>query len=358
MIAAMATTRRADMFTADGKPSDDDPRENGPTLGDERTTLVESLRCQRLTLEMKCSGLDAEAMARRSVEPSTMSLFDASDVVEKTLTERLVEARPDLFDDLGRVWLVDRQFLGFDLIEKLARGAHLVMRVKSDVKLDRVQWLPDGSYLARLHSRRRKRHILLGVVEYDITLDSGVSELFCLATTLLDHQQYPAEEIAGLYKQRWSASETTIGENKSTITDAGPSRGPILRSKEPDLARQEVWAWLTAAQLVRKAAHATTRTTTGVSTDQISFTTVRREATRSMTQSRVTATTCPDALAAAADDTARAALANRVTINRDRHSERRQKHRPKFPHTSTTKPTTHGPHTINPSKPPANADTS
>jgi hypothetical protein len=75
MIAAMATTRRADMFTADGKPSDDDPREHGPRLGDERTTLVESLRRQRLTLEMKCAGLDAEAMARRSVEPSTMSLL-------------------------------------------------------------------------------------------------------------------------------------------------------------------------------------------------------------------------------------------------------------------------------------------
>jgi len=75
MIADMATTRRADMFTADGKPSDDDPRENGPRLGDERTTLVEALRYQRLTLEMKCSGLDPEAMARRSVQPSTMSLL-------------------------------------------------------------------------------------------------------------------------------------------------------------------------------------------------------------------------------------------------------------------------------------------
>ncbi|MBM0237406.1 DUF664 domain-containing protein [Micromonospora sp. ATA32] len=63
------------MFTADGKPFDDDPRENGPALGDERTTLVEALRCQRLTLELKCSGLDAEAMAWRSVEPSTMSLL-------------------------------------------------------------------------------------------------------------------------------------------------------------------------------------------------------------------------------------------------------------------------------------------
>jgi hypothetical protein len=71
----MATSRRADMFTEDGNPSDDDPRESGPTLGDERTTLVESLRCQRFTLELKCAGLDAEAMARRSVEPSTMSLL-------------------------------------------------------------------------------------------------------------------------------------------------------------------------------------------------------------------------------------------------------------------------------------------
>ena len=71
----MATARRADMFTADGNPSDDDPREHGPTLGDERATLVESLRCQRLTLEMKCADLDAEAMARRSVPPSTMSLL-------------------------------------------------------------------------------------------------------------------------------------------------------------------------------------------------------------------------------------------------------------------------------------------
>ena len=70
-MAAMATSRRADMFI----DLADDPREEGPRLGDERSTLVEALRCQRLTLEMKCAGLDAEAMARRAVEPSTMSLL-------------------------------------------------------------------------------------------------------------------------------------------------------------------------------------------------------------------------------------------------------------------------------------------
>jgi hypothetical protein len=75
MMIMSTTRRRADMFTEDGRPSDADPREHGPRLGDERTTLVEALRCQRLTLEMKCAGLDAEALARRAVEPSTMSLL-------------------------------------------------------------------------------------------------------------------------------------------------------------------------------------------------------------------------------------------------------------------------------------------
>ena len=63
------------MFTEDGKPSDDDPREHRTRLGDERVTLTEALRCERLTLELKCEGLDAEQMARRAVEPSTLSLL-------------------------------------------------------------------------------------------------------------------------------------------------------------------------------------------------------------------------------------------------------------------------------------------
>ncbi len=53
----------------------DDPREDGPAITDERSALTESLRCARLTFEIKCEGLDAEQMARRSVEPSTMSLL-------------------------------------------------------------------------------------------------------------------------------------------------------------------------------------------------------------------------------------------------------------------------------------------
>ncbi|MER7625360.1 DinB family protein [Streptomyces sp. NPDC126503] len=54
---------------------DDDPRETEVETLDERGKLLESLRHFRLTIEMKCAGLDAGQMARRSVPPSTMSLL-------------------------------------------------------------------------------------------------------------------------------------------------------------------------------------------------------------------------------------------------------------------------------------------
>jgi len=54
---------------------DADPRADPPTRGDERATLLGFLRWQRDTLELKCSGLDAASLARRAVEPSTMSLL-------------------------------------------------------------------------------------------------------------------------------------------------------------------------------------------------------------------------------------------------------------------------------------------
>ena len=71
MMAGMPTQKFPDMWV----DPEADPREGGPTLGDERATLVDYLRCQRLTLEMKCSDLDAADLARRSVAPSPMSLL-------------------------------------------------------------------------------------------------------------------------------------------------------------------------------------------------------------------------------------------------------------------------------------------
>ncbi|WP_405614988.1 MULTISPECIES: DinB family protein [unclassified Streptomyces] len=55
---------------------DDDPRNSeGNSPDGELATLRDFLTNYRITLRMKCEGLDAEQLARRSVPPSTMSLL-------------------------------------------------------------------------------------------------------------------------------------------------------------------------------------------------------------------------------------------------------------------------------------------
>jgi hypothetical protein len=83
-----------------------------------------------------------------------------------------------------------------------------------------------------------------------------------------------------------------------------------------------------------------------VTTDQISFTAMRREVNRSMVQTLVTATTSPAVLAALAEAASRAALGTLIVTGRQRHSGRRHKSRPGFPHTQVTTPTVTGPVTI------------
>jgi uncharacterized damage-inducible protein DinB len=67
MIADMSI----DMFV----DPDSDPRIDPPAEANERATLVAFLRWHRDTLELKCSGLDVADLARRSVDPSTLSLL-------------------------------------------------------------------------------------------------------------------------------------------------------------------------------------------------------------------------------------------------------------------------------------------
>ena len=222
-------------------------------------------------------------------------------------------------------------------------------------------WLPDGSRMTWLNAPSGKEEDRLPVraAEHNAVLPRGdgqdgeeVSETCTLITTLLDHQAAPAAAVRKTYLTRWSASETTFGEGKTTITGAGNrTSGPVLRSGSPRLVIQEAWAWLTAAQLARASAAAALhgeaaqaralRRKDGdlVTADEESFTTVRHHAIRSMASSQVTASSSLDALAAAADAAARAALHTLNAAGRERHSPRVQKARPKFRHTTAAKKT-------------------
>ena len=283
---------------------------------------------------------------------------------EQALLARLIRRRPDLF--AGRVFTFDRNFPGHAIITAiLDAGGHVVARAKSDLALPLAPgggWLADGSRLSWLNAPSGKEadRLPVRVAEHNAVLPCGdgqeVSETCTLITTLLDHETVSAEQVRGAYQSRWTASETTFGEDKTTITGAGDrTSGPVLRSGSPRLVIEEFWAWMTATQLVRASAAASLDTPAAgaralrrrqdsgpVTADQVSFTAARQNAIRSMTQSRATAGTSLAALAALAEDTSRAVLHTLTVTSRRRHSPRAQKARPAFPHTAGTKKTVTG----------------
>ena len=285
---------------------------------------------------------------------------------EQTLLKRLVRRRPELF--AGRVTCFDRNFPGHDLIAAiLDAGGHVIARVKEGISLGFEDvpgrgWLPDGSRMTWLNAPSGKKADRLPVraAEHNVTMPGAggqeqVSQTCTIITTLLDHEAAPAGEVREAYLTRWSAAETTFGEDKTTITGAGNrTSGPVLRSGCPRLVIQEAWAWLAGTQLVRageaaalRSGHAATRALRRrnrvmVTADEESFTAGRHHAIRSMASTQVTATSSLEALAAAADSAARACLHTLNIPGRQRHSGRAQKARPKFPHASATKATVTG----------------
>ena len=156
----------------------------------------------------------------------------------------------------GMLCLADRNFFGFDLWKKArATGADLLWRVKKNLRLPCEKRLPDGSYLSTIYRsdqdrRRGANGIRVRVIEY--TLDGVVDaeSIYRLVTSILDPDQAPAKELAALYHERWEI-ETALDELKTHL------RGSkiVLRSKTPDLVRQEFYGLMMTHFAVRGLMH-------------------------------------------------------------------------------------------------------
>jgi len=92
-----------------------------------------------------------------------------------------------------------------------------------------------GAFYRRLSARAGKSKAVTATARSGRVKTSRMRVL----TTLLDHQAFPAAEIAVLYAERWQI-EIAFLHLKKTVR--GPRRP--LRGQSPDLARQEAWALL------------------------------------------------------------------------------------------------------------------
>jgi Insertion element 4 transposase N-terminal/Transposase DDE domain len=156
----------------------------------------------------------------------------------------------------GMLCLADRGFFGFEMWKQAAAtGTDLLWRVRKNILLPCEKRLPDGSYLSRIYPsqqdhRRERNGVVVRVIEYRLEGVEGAEPLYRLATTILDHEQAPAAELAALYHERWEI-ETSLDELKTHLRGARI----VLRSKTPDLVRQEFYGLLMAHFAIRGLMH-------------------------------------------------------------------------------------------------------
>lgn len=177
---------------------------------------------------------------------------------EQTMARRLY---PLLEPDM--LLLADRNFYSFtDWCQASDTGAALLWRVGEIPRLPMVTMLADGSYLSvvftgRVHPNERERVLaavragqdvpdlgrarLVRVIEYQVPDrdEDGERELICLVSTITDPTQASAEMLAQAYHDRW---EHETGNNQLKTYLRGPGR--VLRSKSPDMVRQEIYGYL------------------------------------------------------------------------------------------------------------------
>jgi hypothetical protein len=190
----------------------------------------------------------------------------AWDVYERELAADLC---PVVEEDM--LVMADRGFYSYHLWQDFtATGAHLLWRVTKPHDLPVLETFPDGSYRSHLLpreirkevNRKRKRDglnviepdgIPVRVIEYEITNrggDTGGTDFFRLITTVLDHAHAPAIELAELYHQRWEF-EATLDE----IEVHQMGHGRVLRSRSPELVKQELWAFFLTHYAIRNIMH-------------------------------------------------------------------------------------------------------
>ena len=151
--------------------------------------------------------------------------------------------------------LEDRGYAGHDWWHQVrATGAAVLCRLRSTQAFPPQRRLPDGSYLSVLRpaAGATGAAVPVRVIEYTLTGIPGVAgTVYRLVTSLLDPTAAPARELAALYHESWEA-ESTFDDFKTPLRG-----GPwiVLRSKTPDLVRQEVYGLLLAHYVVRAVLH-------------------------------------------------------------------------------------------------------
>jgi len=165
----------------------------------------------------------------------------------------------------GMLVMADRGLYSYEMTDAItAAGADFCLRAPTGLELPALGWLPDGSYLSYIAEPRNKNatrnhtrlkagtlHVTelpgahVRVVDYDVP-GRGRGDVITVITSVLDHEDLTAADLAAAYHQRWEI-ELAFDEVKTH------QRGPavVLRSRSPDLVLQELYGLLITHYAIR-----------------------------------------------------------------------------------------------------------
>ena len=275
-----------------------------------------------LATGMLCDMAMGPYQGKETGEPALFrELFDGLEAGDIALGDRYYCSyfMIALLNELGVDFVVrlhQRRTADFRRGRRLGKGDHLVEWIRP-VK---PSWMDQETY-DRVPESIEVREVLVHVDQPGFRAKSLV-----VVTTLCDVEEYPAEEIATLYRGRWLA-ELDIRAIKITLDM------DVLRCKTPEMVRREVWTHLLAYNLIRRTMLQSAQAS-GLSPRELSFT----AAMQAIAASWATAVLSNPRMLANLVDTHLANLAgHRVGHRPDRIEPRAIKRRPK-PHRLLTKP--------------------
>lgn len=176
---------------------------------------------------------------------------------ERALASEVIETY--LRDDM--LLVADRGFYSYAMWRSTAAtGADLLWRISDTLEVPVIEYLPDDSYLGDLVPPPKVKadliksglvepgedlRIRVRVIEY-IVEGRGETQTIRLLTSILDPDRAPGRALAAVYDERWE-HELVFDEIKTH--QMSPAK--ILRSKTPDLVKQEIWAHLLTHYAIR-----------------------------------------------------------------------------------------------------------
>lgn len=176
------------------------------------------------------------------------SEFDNYKTNEMKLAERLIERTPN-----HSLTMFDKGYYSLGLLNQwhsAGEERHWLIPARPDLQYEVVSRVGKNDQIIELKSTKHAQKNFPDVPEIikaRLVSKTIKGKTYRILTSMVDRFRFPSSEIVDLYCHRWEI-ELGYREIKQTMLDSAYH----LRSKRPDMVRQELWGILLAYNLIRR----------------------------------------------------------------------------------------------------------